>query len=358
MSTNRYDFTVATLFRIPPVAGEIGLEIEVEGTNLPGYHRNEEGNVAVPMRNHWRIENDGSLRTNNPGDEACEYVLRNPVSRDDLSKALDFFTKKWSDAGATSYDTYRCSVHVHLNVSDWPMRRVYSFLTAWFILEELLVDWADGGTNHRVGNRFCLRAKDAEGIIDRLQQMAKEDFRGRPDRNTLKYGAVNIAALAQYGSLEFRALRGTTDTKLIRTWVDMLLRIKDFAAKYDNPNEIIQDFSGRDPIAWAREVLGDLAESAFQGDLTKATEKLFGGMRLAQDVGYATNWQPYKRPGKEEASETAPEAPFHGQAFVGLIPTANPPVRRVRETDAPVRAEPTVAAIPVVTGAIRYGRPI
>lgn len=294
MSHNRYDQTVCRLYGLTPVDGEIGCEIEVEGTRLPHVYANPEtGGRDVDMRYHWSTTRDGSLRENNPGDLSAEYVLRAPVNRKDVDKVFDYFDKKWAEAEATSYNSYRTSVHVHLNVGAWPMRRVYSFLAAYCILEEVLVDFADGGTGARRANRFCLRIKDAEQIIDQLQAMVKNDFRGRISRDHLKYGAVNIAALSHYGSLEFRSLRGTVDTKLIRQWIDILLSVKDYAEKFDNPSDVIADFSQEGPEVWASKVLGKHMSVIATVDFNT---KLFDGMRLAQDIGYATNWQPYKAP--------------------------------------------------------------
>lgn len=291
-SRNRYDLTVATLYGLSPVPGEIGCEIEVEGTRLPHVFINAEGNRAVDMRYHWATHADGSLRTVNPGDLAVEYVLRKPNTRKEFQTSLDYFAKKWAEAEATSYDTYRQSVHVHLNVSSWPMRRVYSFLTAYYILEEVLVDFADGGTKTRVANRFCLRAKDSEDILMQLQRLIKTDFRGRISADQYKYGACNIAAMSQYGSLEFRSLRGTVDTTLIKTWTDLLLAIKDYAEKFDNPNEVIADFSEMGPQEWAQKVFSQDQVALLWSD--DFNQKLRDGMRLAQDVGFATYWEPYK----------------------------------------------------------------
>jgi Putative amidoligase enzyme len=281
--------------------GEVGIEIEVEGRNLPGVARNEAtGGLLASMQYHWRVTADGSLRTNTPGDQAAEYVLREPVVRSDLKKVLDYFATKFTKAGAVAFDSYRTSVHVHVNAQQLPIRHLYSWLTTYFILEETLVNFAGPD---RVGNIFCLRAKDSDAIIQLLvSACAKGEFyTGAFRANAYKYGAVNLAALHSYGSLEFRALRGTVDTKLINLWIDMLLKIKDFGVKFDDPRDIIMRFSADGPNKFINDVLGyDLARLLITPNLS---DEMFSGMRLAQDVAYAYQWQPFKKPEVEKVPE-------------------------------------------------------
>lgn len=350
LQPNPYDKTVSRLFGLPVPKGEIGIEVEVEGTRLPGVYRDTEtGNILGNLRYYWSTEGDGSLRSLHPGDLTAEYVLREPAARGDLAKVLDYFAKKWVEAGATTYNSYRTSVHVHLNVADWPMRRVYSFLTTYFILEEVLTEFADGGTKARVANRFCLRAKDAEFILSHLNDALKQGFRHRFDLRTLKYGAVNIAAVSKYGSLEFRALRGTVDTGLIKQWVNILLAVKDFSFKFDNPSDIISVFSQNGPDRFINLVLGDYADLMNMADLHN---RLYDGMRLAQDVGFATNWQPYvevkEAPPKKVSLDFVTIDDVEARPFADLAaqvaPQPVPPPRR------------TTFNIP--TGGATWGRPL
>jgi hypothetical protein len=372
---NFYDKTIRTVFALGGAPkGEVGIEIEVEGTRLPGMFVDQTtGNIAAQMRYHWRTENDGSLRNLRPGDLSAEYVLREPVDRSALDKVLDYFTKKWEEAGATSYNSYRTSVHVHINVSDWTVRRVYSFLTAYFILEELLTEFADGGTKSRVANRFCLRLKDAEFISNQLQDALKRNMRGRFSEGNLKYGAVNIAALSKYGSLEFRALRGTTDTGLIKTWTKLLLAIKDYSEKFDYPHHIIQEFSERGPDEFIRRILG--ADADHLVGSTNYRDKLFDGMRLAQDVAFATNWEAPQAVKEEVVKKLDMYFTDFGQVNAEpvddwVVPAPEPRIRgrippipagwgevrapAVRDT---VRMQEQIAAI-MRAGNAQYGRPI
>lgn len=303
---NTYDQTVASLMRLTCPTGEIGLEIEVEGRKLPGCV-DENGNPFGTLPKAWKVVPDNSLRNMNPGDVSCEYVLREPKSRKDFSSALEALDKALANAEADAYPTYRTSVHVHLNVADWPLRRLWSLLTTYFILEDVLVNFADGGTGYRAGNRFCLRASDSETLIDRLHMIGRNDFTDlRFPREEWKYGAVNLYATKAYGSLEFRSLRGTTDFKLIQKWVDMLLACKDYAAKFDDPREIITQVSELTAMVWAERVLGKETIKELLDFSPNMDQMLVFGLRNAQDVAYSCDWKPYVAPEvhREEPAET------------------------------------------------------
>lgn len=304
-----YDYTVSRTFGNSTPRGEIGLEIEVEGRNLPGV-MNRNGEIPHILDKTWTLHQDGSLRNLHEEDQAIEYVLSKPLGRGDFVAALAQFEDKWKAAGATSYNSYRTSVHVHLNVCDWSWRTVWSFLTTYFILEEALVSFADGGTKARVGNKFCLRASDSDAIITTLSGLGRRDFSAPnlSDRD-LKYGAVNVAALQRYGSLEFRSLRGTVDTGLIQTWTNILLAIKDYSSKYDNPTDIITEFSEMTPMVWAERVLGPEFLGFLQQAQPNIEQTLVFGVRIAQEVAYSCDWKPYVKP---EAKAKATKTPFRG----------------------------------------------
>ena len=295
-SPNAYDYTISRTFGNSTPRGEIGLEIEVEGRNLPGV-MNLNGEIPHALDKTWSLHQDGSLRNLSEDDQAIEYVLSKPLGRGDFVAALAQFEDKWKAAGSTAHNSYRTSVHVHLNVGDWSWRTVWSFLTTYFILEEALVSFADGGTKARVGNKFCLRAIDSDAIITTLSSIGRRDFSGPnlSDRD-LKYGAVNVAALQRYGSLEFRSLRGTVDPELIKTWVDILLAVKDYSSKYDNPTDIINEFSEMTPMVWAERVLGRDFLTLLQKTQPNIDQTLVYGTRTAQEVAYSCDWKPYVKP--------------------------------------------------------------
>lgn len=269
----KYNESVREIFGLNQVRGEVGIEIEMEGRGL--IH----GAVG-----NWLFHNDGSLR----GEENAEYVLSQPISRAGVPGQLSHLFKTLKDGGAKiRRDSPNTSVHVHLNVQEWSIKKVYTFICVWFIFESLLLDWCG---EERVGNLFCLRGSDAEVSLQRLASAVRYSrYNTIGDQEGLRYAALNYAALAKFGSLEFRSLAGVYDEDTINLWVRILLSLKDFASNYDSPPEIIQEYSRSGAEEFLHQALpGDLWKSVYNKSFKDQMQQ---GMRLIQGVAYCVNWE-------------------------------------------------------------------
>lgn len=264
---------VRQTFGLRETKGDFGVEIEVEGHNLPW-----------PVK-YWRREHDGSLR----GMENAEYVLAKPLGAKALSNALRYLDEAYQDSGSVVDESVRAGVHVHINVQELNMVEVYNMIVIYLILEELMVKYCGC---HREGNLFCLRAVDAEYLPYFLAEVAQTRNYQNFGNDMVRYASLNVKALPQYGSLEFRAMRGTRDLELVETWAHMLLGLRDAAKTYFDPQDIINGFSGGGEEAFLDKCLGEYAPifKAFDGWRLI----LKRGIRQAQEVAFATNWNDFK----------------------------------------------------------------
>lgn len=254
-------------------SGDLGVEIEVEGVNLPD---------APPG---WRREEDGSLR----GIENAEYVFRKPATLAKAQEALLALDAAYKECKTKVDDSVRAGIHVHVNVQDLSLIELFNFVTIYLVLEEILVDHCGEG---RQGNLFCLRAMDAGYLIHTLRKVvAKKSFRelGIDD---LRYSSMNVKALTTYGSLEFRAMRGTADMERVFNWAKLLLNLREVAKTFHDPKAVIQGFSEGEARGFVERCLGEQAEAflAYDGALGKVK----AGMRRAQDIAYACDWEMYR----------------------------------------------------------------
>lgn len=288
-------FDVMTLMNIPDkkrVKGEVGIEIEVEGNKFPkpdGYAGTHHP-VKLPGATGWSYVHDGSLR----GDDNAEYLLTAPVSFADVPKKVDGLFSLLDKYGSVIKDSNRTSVHVHLNVQGFHLNRLTAFMGLYFCFEEILTEWCG---DHRVGNLFCLRAKDAPAIVSRAKAFIQSDGKERISDN-LHYSGLNIHALSKHGSIEVRTLRGVTDPTTIVEWVSILQRLYEVSETYEDPRSAVEGFSGVGALEFFYQILGDRAP-IIRRDVDWTDEQIrdsmYEGIRFAQDLCYCRDWGDYKK---------------------------------------------------------------
>lgn len=269
----KYNESIRDVFGLGKTVGEVGLELEMEGR---GFIR---GNVGK----HWGFHQDGSLR----GEENAEYVLHNPIPRAVVPSALHELMSELKKTGTRiRKDSPNTSVHVHLNVQEWSVKKVYNLICLWHIFEMTLTKWCG---EDRVGNLFCLRGADAEASLMRLASAVRYSrYATLADQDGLRYTALNYTALGKFGSLEFRCLGGVYDEDTVNLWVRILLALKDYAERFVTPSDIVVEMSRLGHDAFLHEALpGDLWRAVSTKDVIPEMQS---GMRLIQSVAYAVNW--------------------------------------------------------------------
>lgn len=261
------------------VEGEIGLEIETEGRNL----------FSAPIQ-YWSAVPDGSLRSVE-GHQPIEYVLRQPLARKDVRPALEYLTYQLRKAKSELVMSHRTSVHVHLNIQKMKMMDLMKFISLYYLVEDMLLEWSGPD---RKGNLFCLRAQDATFQIEQMARALKGGEFSNVISNEYRYAAMNLAAMSAHGSLEFRSMKGNVDIETIENWVSILLALKDAATEdFKSPetigrmynsmgakNFLIKIFDGRIPPKVLRTFLG------YEG----LDDMIHKGFVTCKDIIYAVDW--------------------------------------------------------------------
>lgn len=265
-------------FSVRPQAGrEVGIEIEMEGDELP----------AGP--NGWITTSDGSLRG-----PSCEWVLERPVKQHDAYILLDRLEDTCRQNNANLRPSDRCGVHIHVNVQEMTTEEVIKFCLLYLVLEDLLVGWCG---EDREGNLFCLRAVDAEFIVNAVYEA---QFRGsfkKVVNHDIRYASLNLTSLDKYGSLEFRALRTPPTFDRIKTWISMLMEVKKAAEHFTSTEQIIESISLRGGKWFLRSVFPDNHREFDHID--GINDIIIRGARRVQDIAYISKFKPKKKQGLE-----------------------------------------------------------
>lgn len=274
-------FDIKTLLGRTPTKGTVGIEIECEGNKFEKINTN-----LAPF---WEYHLDHSLR----GKDNAEYVLAKPISFEEVPDAIASLWKIMNAYGTKLDVSNRTSVHVHLNCQDFHLNRLTSFMALYFIVEEVLTQWCG---DHRVGNLFCLRAKDAPGLISHIKKFIRTD--GQHElRDGLHYAGLNAHALTKFGSVEIRTLRGCTNPQTILEWLQILERLYTLSGEFEDPRDIVYLFSAEGPATFFDTILGSSANTVRQGvTLTEEQirDTLYEGIRTAQEICFCRDWSLYR----------------------------------------------------------------
>lgn len=247
-----FNYSVKEYLGLKPTKGDVGIEIEME-TEAPMFD-------AGLTTKSWRTEIDNSLKNN-----GTEFVLKSPVPFHEVGTLMETFRKDLKAAGIKILPTIRAGVHIHINMQEHTINDVIRFMACYYAMETALTRFCGDG---REGNLFCLRARDAEYSILKLEDaIVKKDFLHMKDQN-LRYAACNIQSLFQYGSVEFRAFGTNPTLKGIEEWVGMLRLVKEYSLGVVDIWDDLATISADGGFAWIKKILGDeYAEMLFHPEL-------------------------------------------------------------------------------------------
>lgn len=261
------------LDHLRPKDGDVGIEIEVEGQDLP------------TVVDGWRIEGDGSLRG-----EALEYVLPEPQSLTRVKSSLKRLEMAFKQRESEVFDTGYAGIHIHVNVQQLTVTQLCTFAFLYYAIEDLCLDFCG---EDRKGNLFCLSAGVAPYPIKVLSETLRHGRFMDLGNDKLRYASLNWKALAEYGSLEFRGMRSTLDRTVIIAWIEVLLELRQRAIEIDNPQRVVELYSEFRGEGFVKHILPvNHATLKYQGDVDRAIER---GIRSIQRVAYLTDWGKFEK---------------------------------------------------------------
>jgi hypothetical protein len=261
-------------------ADAFGIELELEGRGLV---------PAVPQHALWdyfTTHEDNSLRVIREDGERIEYVFKQPFDYDTTIKATKILFDHLNSDKAEVFESYRTSLHVHVNCGRESMRTIYNFITLSLMFDELFSSTA---AKHRIGNNFCLRARDAQYQIEELIMSIQGHSGPWALNSNHRYSSINFVSLNKFGTIEFRIMECMTDFKRAKHWIDTLQALKAAARNFTDPRDVIKNFSKYTLEEFMTVVLGDCAPYYMRQ--AEWQPLLVSGMRLSQDFAFCSQWK-------------------------------------------------------------------
>jgi hypothetical protein len=237
----------------------IGIESELENVHLIP----EEDPFCFPG---WQLVGDGSLRD---GKEFVSWPLlpKEIVSVvSSLFYGLSIFTKNNPNC------SWRTSIHVHMDVQPLTLEQFGNLILLYLPFEQSLFNFSG---KHRQESIFCVPITTTEMFTTINEILSAFLTPAKFERSILewsKYSALNIGRLADYGTVEFRHMEGTTDIERVLNWIKILLSLYRTAIGFSR-EEILQQLS----------ILNtSCAYAEFTNLVFKKEASLFGGAKETQ----------------------------------------------------------------------------
>lgn len=202
----------------------IGVELEIENIN---YYNHSP--IYPEIFNLWKPVADGSLR------EGTEFIFDGPMKGINITDALNVmqsFLDLYKRNGKPPVITDRCSVHVHLDVSDLNKDQLNNLIQIYYLVERVLFQYINP---KRLKNNYC-RALTNSSFKYSLKRLLKND--SQYDLISIikcecdKYSALNVLPVSSYGSVEFRHHHGTLDMNKVLEWINIIIALKVTAITY------------------------------------------------------------------------------------------------------------------------------
>lgn len=283
---------MATIFEIfgpRKTEGVVGVEIEVEGRDLP----------ARGVRG-WNVVPDGSLRNG-----GLEYVTKGAVTLQELSRHLDHLKENFLLAGAVVAEAHRGSVHIHVNVQNKTPEQVFTTLFLWLMVESL---WMERCGPTRNGNLFCMSSSASGEILPWARQFLARHRDGNWFQlwQRGKYSALNTDCIQNFGSIEFRTFPSSVVKEKVEGWAMWCTNLVEQGCKI-NPDKLytVWQEAMNNPRAFYENIFGaETLRLISDDDLLNHLEQ---GADAASDMLFI--WEEHKALTKKVGPAKAPFVP-------------------------------------------------
>lgn len=203
----------------------IGIEVEVESNSLR--------HTTTNLFPYWNRTTDGSLQN------GVEFVLAQPLSGNSLSNAIHQFFSQVQPARATTSGTH---IHLDMMEDNTNINTIQCMILLAFILESAVYGTVDASREWcGFTNRLSTAPKGF--IYDLLRSDVEHNYAAFASacqgvHSTGKYYGLNVLALGNYGSVEFRYFPTATSPDELISWIKLVQCFKKAALEIGSPSAL------------------------------------------------------------------------------------------------------------------------
>jgi putative amidoligase enzyme len=217
----------------------VGIEVEVENFKPIPYEK-----MNSRLSELWEVVRDGSLRNN-----GAELRFIDPLFGEDIIDAvhvLETEAKKYKWLSSP-----RAGTHIHLDVRNLEFEELEKMCLLYCFAEPLFFAVGDPT---RANSNFCVpwgkeqetmetmvHVKRASGDVKKKSTMAGFE----------KYSALNLRALIEFGTVEFRHFPSTSNAEDLLLWINMAMCLKRGIREFEEEGQnLIDSISQYGPRDW------------------------------------------------------------------------------------------------------------
>jgi Putative amidoligase enzyme. len=245
--------TARDFWQPPKQTGDVGVEIELEGTNLPI----EIQGWVTKAENSLRGLNGRAVHPNdNAPDTPREYVTRGAVSLQTLRTRLNTLSAALREKNVEVRLVSRASTHIHVNMQQQSLRSILGYFIVYSMIEPVLVRLCGPERN---GNLFCLPNFETGDMPSTVAGWAQHLTLKSPHWGSRgKYAALNSDPLQTFGSVEIRCFPVSTDPDTIMRWASWVTNIRNKAEQcQDETYKSLIDYVWKYPASLAWDIFTD-----------------------------------------------------------------------------------------------------
>lgn len=196
---------------------KLGIELELEGVL---YTRAIRG---------WRTTLDNSLRGS-----GYEFVSSTPRNGIPLRTSLNNLFA--SDFIINANPSWRCGLHVHIDVREWDLNMLRRFMMVYLLNERKMFDHVN--SQERWESNFCAPIQYCDGLLRYL--FRADAFLAEISAHWNKYTAMNLIPMGTQGSIEWRGSKATTNKDDVIGLINDIYRMVE-VAQTQTAGDILQD---------------------------------------------------------------------------------------------------------------------